>query len=220
LSQLAALAGYGFLLGWSVAWPPGPINAEMIRRGLAAGFRPAAAVGLGACSGDALWAILVMTGVGLLIGPKTRFGLGIASALLLLVLAGLFLAAAWRAWQSRESVETPTPSSPSQNVATRRGYVLGLGMALTSPWNLAFWLAVMGRPQSLDAGVAGALAVAGAVILGAGAWVMVLCGFVARLHLRLADGSWGRKWRLVADSLTGILMLGFAMEQLRALLLG
>src|SRR5206468_4071958 len=24
----------GYILGWSVAWPPGPINAEMIRHGL------------------------------------------------------------------------------------------------------------------------------------------------------------------------------------------
>jgi hypothetical protein len=30
---LSALAN-GYILGWSVAWPPGPINAEMIRRGL------------------------------------------------------------------------------------------------------------------------------------------------------------------------------------------
>ena len=212
MRQLAALAGYGFLLGWSVAWPPGPINAEMIRRGLAAGFRPAAAVGLGACSGDALWAILVMTGVGLLIGPQMRVGLGVASALLLLILAGFFLSAAWRAWWSRDSVV----AGPSQNVATRRGYLLGLGMALTSPWNLAFWLAVMGRSQSLDAGIAGALTIAGAVILGAGTWVVVLCGFVVRLRLRPDS----RKWRLVADSLTGILMLGFAVQQLRALLFG
>jgi threonine/homoserine/homoserine lactone efflux protein len=210
LSQLAALAGYGFLLGWSVAWPPGPINAEMIRRGLAAGFRPAAAVGLGACSGDALWAILVMAGVGLVIGAKTRFGLGIVSALLLLILAGLFLAAAWRAWRTRESAS----DTPSQIVASRRGYVLGFGMALTSPWNLAFWLAVMGRPQSLDAGIAGALTVAGAVILGAGAWVIVLCGIVVRLRVRLDS----RKWRLVADGMTGILMLGFAVQQLHVLL--
>jgi threonine/homoserine/homoserine lactone efflux protein len=214
LNQIAALSGYGFLLGWSVAWPPGPINAEMIRRGFAAGFRPAAAVGLGACSGDALWAILVMTGIGLLIGPATRFGLGIASALLLLVLAGFFLSAAWRAWRTRESASAP----PSQIVATRRGYLLGFGMALTSPWNLAFWLAVMGRPQSLDAGIGGALTVAGAVILGAGAWVIVLCGIVVRLRLRLVDGIWGRLWRLVADSVTGILMLGFAVQQLHALL--
>jgi threonine/homoserine/homoserine lactone efflux protein len=213
VSELGSLAGYGFLLGWSVAWPPGPINAEMVHRGFAAGFRPAAAVGLGACSGDALWAILVMAGIGLLIGPAARFGLGIASALLLLVLAGLFLTAAWRAWRTRESA----CATPSQIVADRRGYVLGFGMALTSPWNLAFWLAVMGRSQSLDAGMTGALVVAGAVILGAGAWVMVLCGIVVRLRLRLDDGSWGRKWRLVADSMTGILMLGFGVQQLHAL---
>ncbi len=85
------------------------------------------------------------------------------------------------------------------------------------PWNLAFWLAVMGRPQSLDAGLVGALTVAGAVILGAGAWVLVLCVIVVRLRLRLADRLWGRLWRLVADGLTGILMLGFAAQQLRLL---
>ncbi len=214
MNQLAALAGYGFLLGWSVAWPPGPINAEMIRRGFAAGFRPAAAVGLGACSGDALWAILVMTGIGLLIGPATRLALGIASALLLLVLAGLFLLAAWRAWRTRKSASAPL----SQIVATRRGYFLGFGMALTSPWNLAFWLAVMGRPQSLDAGIGGALTIASAVILGAGAWVIMLCGIVVRLRLQLVDGFWGRLWQLVADSVTGILMLGFGVQQLHALL--
>jgi threonine/homoserine/homoserine lactone efflux protein len=210
LNALAALAGYGFLLGWSVAWPPGPINAEMIRRGLAAGFRSAIAVGLGACSGDALWAVLVMTGVGLLIGPGTRFALGIVSSALLLILAGLFLSAAWRAWRDRAA----PPATPSRVAATRRGYLLGLGMAMTSPWNLAFWLAVMGRPQSLDAGVVGALTVAGAAILGAGAWVLVLCGFVVRLRLRLE----GRVWRLVADGMTGILMFAFAVQQLRLLL--
>jgi threonine/homoserine/homoserine lactone efflux protein len=210
LNEWGALAGYGFLLGWSVAWPPGPINAEMIRRGFAAGFRPAAAVGLGACSGDALWAILVMTGVGLLIGPAARFGLGIVSAVLLLILAGLFLSAAWHAWRNGQAPIAP----PSRVIATRRGYFIGLGMALTSPWNLAFWLAVMGRPQSLDAGLIGALTVAGAVILGAGTWVLVLCGLVVRLRLRFDS----RLWRLVADSLTGILMLGFAVQQLHLLL--
>ena len=210
MSELAALGGYGFLLGWSVAWPPGPINAEMIRRGLASGFRAAAAVGLGACSGDALWAVLVMTGVGLLIGPATRFALGTASSVLLLILAGLFLSAAWRAWRDRAA----PLARPSRGAATRRGYLLGLGMALTSPWNLAFWLAVMGRPQSLEAGIIGALTVACAVILGAGAWVLVLCGFVVRLRLRLD----GRLWRLVADGITGILMLGFAAQQFRLLL--
>ena len=29
--QTATLVN-GFVLGWSVAWPPGPVNAEMLRR--------------------------------------------------------------------------------------------------------------------------------------------------------------------------------------------
>jgi hypothetical protein len=44
----------GLILGWSVAWPPGPINAEMIRRALlpgaqGGGFWAAWQLGLGAC---------------------------------------------------------------------------------------------------------------------------------------------------------------------------
>ena len=58
----------GLLLGWSVAWPPGPVNAEMIRRGLTRGFRAAAAVGFGACSADFLWALAVTGGAAVVAG--------------------------------------------------------------------------------------------------------------------------------------------------------
>jgi threonine/homoserine/homoserine lactone efflux protein len=202
-----SLIAYGFVLGWSVAWPPGPINAEMMRRGLAVGFRPAVAVGLGACSGDALWAIAVMLGIGVLVGPGMRFVLMLVSTVLLLVLAALFLSGAWQAWRQRRVASAPPPS----RVATSRGgYLLGLGMALSSPWNLAFWLAVMGRPQSLDHGFSGALTVAGAVILGAASWCLVFCGTVTRARPRL-DSS---HWHIIAQGLTGLLMLGFAVEQL------
>jgi hypothetical protein len=56
----------GFVLGWSVVWPPGPVNAEMLRRTLlprsrGGGFWSAWQLGLGACTGDFLWALAVMT---------------------------------------------------------------------------------------------------------------------------------------------------------------
>ena len=59
--------GNGYILGWSVAWPPGPINAEMIRRGLlpkdrGGGFWSAWPTGLGACTGDFIWAFGVSVG--------------------------------------------------------------------------------------------------------------------------------------------------------------
>ncbi|MBA2623195.1 MAG: hypothetical protein H0U88_06180, partial [Chthoniobacterales bacterium] len=62
----------GLILGWSVAWPPGPVNAEMIRRGLlpqaeGGGFWAAWRVGLGACTGDFLWALSVSAGAGAVI---------------------------------------------------------------------------------------------------------------------------------------------------------
>ena len=81
----------GFLLGWSVAWPPGPISAEMVRRGLERGFWPAWALGLGACSGDFLWAVAVSLGAGVLIDvPGVRPTLGVVSVGLLLFLAWTF----------------------------------------------------------------------------------------------------------------------------------
>jgi len=55
---LAPLVLEGFAFGFSVAWPPGPINAEIVRRALSRGGGPAFAVALGASSGDAVWALV------------------------------------------------------------------------------------------------------------------------------------------------------------------
>ena len=82
---LSALAN-GYILGWSVAWPPGPINAEMIRRGLlpkdrGGGFWSAWPIGLGACTGDFIWAFGVSVGAGaLLTSVEIRRALAIVSA--------------------------------------------------------------------------------------------------------------------------------------------
>ena len=89
MTPLLSLVLKGYLLGWSVAWPPGPINAEMIRRGLTRGFWSAWAVGLGACTGDFGWALAVALGAGALLNslPGLRPVLGVVSIALLLFLA-------------------------------------------------------------------------------------------------------------------------------------
>jgi len=208
VSDLAALIPYGFVLGWSVAWPPGPINAEMVRRGLAQGFRAAFGVGLGACSGDALWAIAVVLGAGVLIGPAARAALGWTSAGLLLLLAAIFLRGAWQGWRASRQGGAPAPMDRAPS--TRGAYLLGLSMALSSPWNLAFWLAVIGRSESQMQGPASALILAGAVLLGAACWCLVICTAVARLRLTFS----GPLWQVVAKGATGLLMLAFAARSL------
>src|SRR5262245_20049369 len=96
--SLASLVATGLALGWSVAWPPGPINAEITRRGLARGFFPALAVGAGATFGDGWWAFAVALGAeALAAAPAARDALAVASVALLAALGIVYLVAAWRA---------------------------------------------------------------------------------------------------------------------------
>jgi threonine/homoserine/homoserine lactone efflux protein len=211
-ASLLPLATYGFLLGWSVAWPPGPINAEIVRRGLARGFRPAYGVGLGAATGDAAWAVAVVLGAGALVdSAASRQALALLSTALLLLLALIYLRGAWHGiahWRAGQEA-----NAPGRFDGGRAGYFLGLGLALSSPWNIAFWLAVIGRPQMLQAGPAASLVVAGAVLLGTNLWVLLLCAAVVQLRLRFASGA----WEVIAKGATGVLMLCFAIDGIRRL---
>jgi len=200
---LAPLILEGFLFGWSVAWPPGPINAELMRRAVARGFAPAYAVALGAASGDALWAILAAAGAGVLLTrPAAQLALGIASTALLLVLAIVFLRGAWHGFIARNS----EPPALARLDSARGGYGLGLFMSLTSPWNIGFWIAVMGRPEVAQRGLALALVVAGSVMAGALTWCLILTSAVTLLRVRVVT----RWWEVIAKGATGLLMLGFA----------
>lgn len=85
----------GFVLGWAVAWPPGPINAEIARRSVARGFWAGFGIILGACTGDAMWATLVAVGVGALFtSPAMHLIFGFVSVALFVCLAAAFFL--WR----------------------------------------------------------------------------------------------------------------------------
>jgi threonine/homoserine/homoserine lactone efflux protein len=210
-ASLLPLLGTGYLLGWSVAWPPGPINAEIARRCLARGFWAGFGVLLGACSGDALWAVLVSLGVGALFTtPALRLAMGVVSVILLLALAFVFLRGAWRGLRATSAV-SPAPSTFDSG---RASFLLGVGMALTSPWNVAFWLAAVGRPELSGYGTPALLTMAGAVIAGALTWGLLWSGSVLLLRRR-AGGRW---WDIAVKALTGALMLYFAAASVQRLL--
>jgi len=205
---LASLVTTGFLLGWSVAWPPGPINAEIARRCLATGFWSGIAVLTGAATGDALWAILVALGVGTLFtGETTRLVMGVVSIGLLVALAGLFFLGAWSSWRSAPGT---TPPAPGRFESNRASFLLGATMALTSPWNVAFWLAAIGRPEMTRIGTASLLIVAAAVLAGALVWGFLWAASVVFLHRRFDQGGSRDWWGITVKGLTGVLMLWFA----------
>ena len=202
-----SLIGKGLLLGWSIAWPPGPINSEMIRRGLSRGFWPAYAVGLGACSGDFLWALGVALGAGALANVRTvQLALAAVSFVLLLVLTVTFLRNALHGWRlARAGGEVTRP--PALLDSSRGGYLLGIGMALSSPWNIAFWLAVVGQQAGASQTIGSSLILASAVVIGAATWGFFLCSAV-RLGARFASPM----WEIVTNAATAMLMLYFAVR--------
>lgn len=213
----------GFVLGWSVAWPPGPVNAEMLRRTLlpssrGGGFWGAWQVGLGACTGDFLWALAVMTGAGALLNtPRVRLVLAIVSLILLLFLAGMFALRAWRCARSPGQDAKLQGNEPDKAPRTKKygAYLLGLIMALTSPWNLGFWLAVIGGQQSVtrDSSFGNSLAFAGAVVLGAVIWTLVFS-----VALKQGGRIFARPaWQAATQAITSLLMLFFAAKLLLTL---
>jgi len=201
----------GFILGWSVAWPPGPINAEMIRRGLlpkdrGGGFWGAWPIGLGACTGDFLWAFCVSLGAGALLGSTAiRRGLAIVSLALLLFLAARFALSAWQIYRTHRLIGL---DAMPQQTEKRGGFFVGLLIVLLSPWNLGFWLAVIGSQQTQMTGIRQSLAVAAAVVFGALTWTVVLCSAVklgARLFAR-------PEWQIATEAITAAVMVWFAIR--------
>ena len=204
----------GLLLGWSVAWPPGPVNAEIMRRSATpprgAGFWYAYKVALGAACGDFLWALGVAMGAGAVINtPAIRVGLGVISFVLLLVLAGIFARNAWRIAREHRAQQsrglTDTAGGPKRD----RGFLLGFLFVLTSPWGVGFWLAVIGSQSATISGTfANSLLLAVCVVLGALAFATLLC-----VAVRLGARFFSRPgWQIATQALTAALMLYFAVQ--------
>jgi threonine/homoserine/homoserine lactone efflux protein len=201
----------GLILGWSVAWPPGPINAEMIRRALkpqtqGGGFWAAWQLGLGACTGDFVWALGVAAGAGaLLASPRLHLGLGIVSFLLLLFLAFSFARNAWREYRTHVEPDSTISAAPS---VQSRGYLLGFILALTSPWNVGFWFAIVGGQGATQgqASFLSSLTLAAAVVSGAITWTIVLC-----IALKMGTRIFAQPaWQIGTQVVSALVMLFFA----------
>ncbi len=128
---------------------------------------------------------------------------------LLLFLAWTFGKGAWVAFLVSRAPGAHSRAFPARRFdTTHGGYVLGLTLALTSPWNIAFWLGVIGsQAGSEHLRLAGSLTMAAAVVGGAVSWSFVLCSLV-RMGARFATPA----WHIVTQGATAALMLYFALH--------
>lgn len=162
------------LFGFAFCLSPGAVLAETLRRGLNHGFRPALLVQFGSLIGDALWALIGLTGLALLLSHETvRVPLTLACAAYL----------AWLGWQSLGDALRPTqPLDAQPQQAGRGAFFAGAAISLSNPERSG----VLGRPGQCVGGDRRRRANSGA---GAGVLRRLHAGVTALLfHQRGAGG--------------------------------
>ena len=134
---------YALVFGFVFCLSPGAVLAETLRRGLQHGFRPALLVQVGSLVGDAVWAVIGLTGLALLIQhDAVRIPLTVVCAL---YLAWLGLRSLIDAWHLPESESAP--ASSQQNALA-----VGAAISLANPKNIVYW----GALGSALSGIVGA----------------------------------------------------------------
>lgn len=119
----------GLWLGYSLAVPPGPMNALIAAWALRS-FRHGFAVGAGAMSADFILMIITL----LLYSALRTLGQGVFAPFLLLG-GAFFLYLAYKIGKS------PPPERRGANPGSPlRGYLMGLSLGLVNPYQVGWWL--------------------------------------------------------------------------------
>ncbi|UXV17215.1 LysE family translocator [Pseudomonas fluorescens] len=134
---------YALVFGFVFCLSPGAVLAETLRRGLLHGFTPALLVQIGSLVGDAVWAVIGLTGIALLIQhDAVRVPLTIVCAL---YLAWLGVRSLIDAWHLPELSHAPASSG-------RNALAVGAAISLANPKNIIYW----GALGSALSGIVGA----------------------------------------------------------------
>lgn len=189
---------------------PGAVFAETVRRGALGGFRPALAVQLGSLSGDALWALLGLAGVGLLLQwDYLRVPVAVLGIVYLLYLA-------WDSWHgAKQAFVTATNSVAVLNAHNSEAMRSGALISLTNPHNVAFWaaagsaLGALGVQEPVLADYA--IFFAGFMLCSV-CWCFVCAAFIERLFRSL-----GQRWLGASYKLCAFAFVCFALLSLQQL---
>ncbi len=163
ITELAAAAGLGLLLGIVTGMPIAVVNVAIVDAAVAGKRAFAIGIGVGGAIADTVHSGLAFVGVGRVITARPEW-IRIAA----LVAAAVVVGYAVLSWRGR------TRRAP----ARKHGIATGLLLTLPNPAALGAWIAVAALvwPQI---STVGGLVVAAGVGLGSAAWFTTLARFVA-----------------------------------------
>ena len=193
----------GMGVGVGLAAPIGPINIEIVRRGLRGGFRAGWLVGLGAVSADTIYCALIVSGAAPVAdSARLRVPLFLAGAIVLLFLG----VGSLRSVASDQATNTDANTSGTPP-SSRRSYVAGFLLAVANPMGIVYWLSIGGAlvASAVDrAGSGGAPLLIGGVFVGIVCWVSLLSG-LTQAGRRFVSAAFLR-W---TTALSGVILVGF-----------
>jgi threonine/homoserine/homoserine lactone efflux protein len=201
----------GFIVGFSIAAPVGPIGVLCIRRSLADGRLTGFVSGLGAATADAAYGFIAAFG---LTAISTAL---VSQRFWLRLIGGAFLC--YLGVRTLTAVPATEPARAGRSGAARRGllvaYASTLFLTLTNPMTILSFAAIfagLGLAALLpDYGTA-AFMVLG-VFLGSATWWLLLSGGAALLRSRATPT--GLRW---VNRLSGAVIMGFGLVALLAAL--
>ena len=201
-----ALILRGFVLGFSIAAPVGPIGVLCIRRSLADGRLTGFLSGLGAATADMLY------------GAIAAFGLTAIMNMLvnqqnwLRAIGGLFLLyLGIRTFLARPAEQ----SANSRSTGLLGAYASTLALTLTNPMTILFFLGVFSAilPAGIKVTAAASSIIVLGVFLGSAAWWLALSGLVSLFREKFTPA-----WIQWVNRGSGVIITGFAVVILMGLL--
>jgi threonine/homoserine/homoserine lactone efflux protein len=124
------------ILGLTLAAPIGPVNLEIIKRGVNFGFRQSFFTGLGAMSADATYLTLIFFGLTAFLNIAfMKIFLGIAGSIILIYLGALSI---------KDYFQTIKSTGKSQQRLFNSSYITGYVLAISSPLTIVWWTGVFG----------------------------------------------------------------------------
>jgi threonine/homoserine/homoserine lactone efflux protein len=124
------------LLGLTLAAPIGPVNLEIIKRGLNSGFKQAFLTGAGAMSADATYLTVIFFGLTAFLNITfMKIFLGIAGSIILIYLGAISVKDFFRIVKS---------NSKSPQRLFESSFATGYVLAISSPMTIVWWTGVFG----------------------------------------------------------------------------
>jgi chemosensory pili system protein ChpE len=190
---------YALVFGFVFCLSPGAVLAETLRRGLLHGFTPALLVQFGSLVGDAVWAVIGLTGIALLVQHDVvRVPLTVVCAV---YLAWLGVRGLIDAWHLPQAHTAPTRSG-------HNALAVGAAISLANPKNIVYW----GALGSALSGIVGATPSHGQTLMFFAGFMLasVLSCFVVATLVNLLRKNASPLWQRISYGTCGLVLLYLA----------